>query len=382
VVTRAHDPKDPFAALAFKVQMIQGRKIVYMRIYSGTLQAGDKIYNVREQKEERLSRLFLMHSNRRNRTEEAHAGDIVAAAGLKSVFTGDSVTFKSHPVLLESIAPKTPVITVALEARKTADRDKLLEVLQKFSDEDPSFKFQEDENTGQLVIRGMGELHLEIITDRIAREYNVEVKTNPPNVVYKETITQEASSSGVFERDSEEGALFGKVDVQVSPATRGEGNQVSLGDGLPEVRDELLRLIRAGVEDGLIGGPLQGEQVEDAAVTVTGITLRDDMPLTPNAYRIAAGIATRQALAKAAPALLEPIMKVDISVPEAHLGDVIGDLSQRNAQIADVADQGEIKVIECRVGLRHMFGYTTRLRSMTEGRGNYTMTFESYDTAG
>jgi elongation factor G len=381
-VQRPHAVDAPTAALAFKVQMIEGRKLVYLRIYSGKVAVGDKLFNVREGQDERIGRLFLMHSNRRNNTEEAFAGDIVAVGGLKRTVTGDSLTAREAPILLEPIAPKVPVITVAIEAQKQAERSKLLEVLQNFTEEDPSFYFQEDAATGQLVIRGMGELHLEIITDRIGREYNVAVKTSPPSVVYKETIHGAAAATGRFERETDNNSLFGEVVLRVEAGPRGGGNKVQIEAQDARLRDDLKALISAGVTDGLISGPLQGDQVEDVLVTVTQVHFREEGALTPNAYRIAAGIATRDALSQASPALLEPIMKVEITVPESHLGEVIGDLSQRNAQIADVEDQGALKVIQSRVGLRHMFGYTTRLRSMTEGRGNYTMTFEAYDTAG
>jgi elongation factor G len=379
-LSRNHDPKDPFSALVFKVQMVENRKIVYVRVYSGRLPAGDEVYNVRAKVKRRAIHLYRMQGIDKEAVEEATVGDILVMDGLKDAVTGDTLVAPGQLILLESIEKKVPVITVAIEPEKHSERDKLLEVLQKFTEEDPSFAFQEDKGTGQIVIRGMGELHLEIIADRIKREHNLAAKLSPPSVVFRETILGKADAQGTFERDTDTEHIFGQVQAHVEPAPRGTGNTVSLTVADPRLRDDLKALLKAGAEDAFSAGPLQGDQVDDVKVTLTGVTFRDGSPLTPIGYRIAAGIATREAIAKAHPSLLEPIMKVEITVPEAHLGDIIGDLGQRGARIEDIQDQGGSKVVLSLVSLRHMFGYTTRLRSMTEGRGAYTMTFQAYDT--
>jgi len=382
LVERAPDPRGHFSALAFKVQMIEGRKIVYLRIYSGTLKEGDKLLNVGGGQEERVSRIFQMHSNQRKPTDQASAGYIVAVPGLKYAFTGDTLTDPAWPILLESIDAKNPVIGMAIEVDKRGDRDKLLEVLAKFAAEDPTFLFREDEGTGEIIVRGMGELHLEIIIDRIKREYNIEVRVGAPNVVHRETIQGNADGQGQFHRQTEGEEIFGDVTVRVSPTARGTGRQLELGSHLDATTlpKGLADLLLAGAADGLASGPLLGESVEDARVTITSANLPDVLPKSLIGYRIAAGIAVRDALGRATPAVLEPLMAVEIVVPEEHLGDVIGDLSQRNGRIEEIDDEGGAKIVRSRVALRRMFGYSTALRSMTQGRGVFTMSFDAFDT--
>ncbi|MBH22967.1 MAG: elongation factor G [Myxococcales bacterium] len=373
-------PSERLAVLAFKVQMVGGRKQVYLRIYSGTLNAGDKVLNVRLGRQERVSRLFKVHSSRRQRVDAAHAGDLVTAAGLKDTFTGDTLTDPAHPLLLESIEARNPVISASIEPEKRQDRDKLLDVLAKIADEDPTFLFKEDEDTGELIIRGMGELHLEIVAGQIDRDYNLTVKLGEPNVVYRETATVEATGHGVFERDTDEGSIFGDVRVAVSPRDRSAGNAIAIDDALKATLPPNLEpMLLAGVEDALVSGPVMGEPLEDVGVVVTAVGFKENFSLTPLGYRIAAGIAVRNAMADASAAVLEPVMEVDIVVPEDFLGDVIGDLTQRSGRIENVADDGPMKIITCRVGLRKMFGYTTTLRSMTQGRGVFTMSFDAFD---
>ncbi len=379
--SRAHDPKAPFAGLAFKVQMIDGRKLVYIRIYSGKITQGDKIHNASRGVDERAGRLFLMHSNKPVPTDSAEAGYIIAIPNLKQTVTGDTVTVIGKPLLLEAIESKMPVISIALEPERRADRDKLMEVLEKFAAEDPSFLYREDEGTGEIIIRGMGELHLEIIVDRMRREYSLEVRVGAPSVVYKESIGERGQGQGRFERETESERIFGEVSVLVEPLPRGSGQQVVLSPEVPlTAHKELEKLLTEGARDGLQSGPARGEIVEDVKVTVRGITLRDEAPTSWVGYRIASGIAVRDALKSARPLVLEPLMKVEIFVPDEHLGDIIGDLSQRGGRIEDVEDQSGAKMVHARVGLRRMFGYSTAIRSMTQGRGVFTMSFAAFDS--
>ena len=381
-VERHHTSKEPFAALAFKVQMIDGRKIVYIRVYSGKIAAGDKVYNVTKDRDERISRLFRMHAIQRQRADEASAGMIVAAAGLKGIFTGDTICDRAHPILLESIEAKVPVISASIEPEKRADKDKLLDVLGKTAEEDPSFRFKVEEDTGEIIIRGMGELHLEIVADRIKSEYGLSARLGHPNVVFRETLTAPGTGEGRFERDTDDDeVIFGHVEVRVGPTTRNSGNVVAVGDDLGKFKQNILDAARMGVGDALESGPVQGEQVEDVEVVVTAIHLPEGgQAPEPLGYRIAAGIATREAMRSARGALLEPIMNAEISIPEDAFGSIAGDLAQRGGRIESVDPDGDRQIVHARVALRQMFGYTTTLRSMTGGRGAFTMTFAAYDT--
>ncbi len=379
---RSHTSKDPFAALAFKVQMIDGRKLVYFRVYSGKINAGDKVYNVTKDRDERISRLFRMHAIQRQRADTASAGMIVAAAGLKGIFTGDTICDRNHPIVLESIEAKVPVISASIETEKRADKDKLLEVLGKTAEEDPSFRFKVEEDTGEIIIRGMGELHLEIVADRIKSEYNLAARLGHPNVVFRETLVGGGAGEGRFERETDEDEfIFGHVEVRAEPAERGSGNHIDLDDDLGKFKDNIFDAVRMGVADGLQSGPVQGEQVEDVAVRVTAIHVPEGHSvLEPLGYRIAAGIATREAMRNGRGALLEPIMNTEITIPEDAFGSIAGDLAQRGGRIESVDPEGDRQVVHARVALRHMFGYTTSLRSMTGGRGAFTMSFAAYDT--
>ena len=380
VEQREHQSKAPCAALAFKVQMIEGRKIVYFRVYSGKLETGAKVHNMTLGTDERVSRLFMMQSNKRQRLKETSAGAIVAASGLKNTTTGDTLCDPAHPIILEAIEAREPVINAAIEPEKRQDLDKLLDVLKKTADEDPTFRFQQDESTGELIIRGMGELHLEIVADRIKREYNLPIRVGHPNVVYKETILGSHTGAGIFERDTDEESIYGHVKVTIEPNERGAGNIVELGFDTSEYKDNLLKLIKEGAHDGLVSGPVQGEEVVDVKVTVKELIFKDGVPITPLGFRIATGNAVRNALPNASPAILEPLMEVEITIPEESLGDIIGDMTQRGGRIEDVKDQGPSKIVLARSALRKMFGYTTALRSMTRGRGVFAMTFDTYGT--
>ena len=380
-VSRPHSAKAPMAALAFKVQMVEGRKIVFVRIYSGKITEGDKLYNATQGISERASRLFRVHSNKRTPIKEATAGDIIAVTGLKLSTTGDSLCDPAHQILLESIEARTPVINASIEPERRQDKDKLIEVLLKTADEDPTFRFKEDSDTGEIIISGMGELHLEIVADRILREYGLPSRMGSPNVVFKETLMTESQGVGLFERNTDDESIFGHVTVVVRPLGRGEGQRTRLTAEDPRMKPDLIKALNDGGTDGLVSGPIQGEQVVDVEVEIKAIEFPEPGALlTPLGYRIATGIAVRNALRDGRAAILEPIMDAEITIPEESLGDIIGDLSQRHGRIEDVQDQGPSKLVKAKVSLRKMFGYSTALRSMTRGRGVFSMTFGSYDT--
>jgi elongation factor G len=358
--------------------MFDGRKIVFFRVYSGKVEMGDKVLNVRTGKEERMARLFLMHSNKRKRIKVAEAGAIIAASGLKLTSTGDTLCSPDHPILLESIEARTPVINAAIEPEKRQDKDKLMEVLAKIVQEDPTFRFNDDEATGEIIISGMGELHIEIVADRINREYKLPVRVGSPNVVYKETLLSGGVGTGLFERETDDESIYGQVDVQITPLEPGGGEEVKISASDSRIKGELVDALKNGALDGLVSGPVQGEQVVDVQVDITKLNFAEGKTVTPLGFRIATGIAVREALKQGRATILEPIMESEITIPEESLGDIIGDLSQRGGRIEDVEDQGPLKVVKAMVALRKMFGYSTGLRSMTRGRGVFSMKFANY----
>jgi elongation factor G len=378
--SRPHSPKAPFSALAFKVQFPEGRRHVLLRIYSGKVNAGDQVLNVSRDKVERLSRLFLLHANRKTRIKEAQAGHIVACAGLKITSTGDTITSRDAPILLEPIQAREPVIAAAIEPESSRDKDKLLDSLGKLADEDPTFHFREDEDTGELIMRGMGELHLEILADRLRRDFNVEVRVGRPEVLHRETVSTTAQERARFFRETEDERIFGEVAVAVEPLPRGDGfrYQVDLREEPTGRVRKLLDLIREGVEDALTGGVLSGDPVVDIGVRLIDVELEEGEEITPLGYRIAAGMAVRKALREAHPTLLQPLMKIEVFIPEENLGDIIGDMSARGGHIVDVSEEGAVKCVRATAPLRDMFGYSTQLRSMTQGRGTFSMEFARF----
>ena len=382
VVERLQTPSAPFCALAFKVQFPDGRRMVLFRIYSGTIKSGDKVFNITQNISERASRLFDLHADRKTRLMQATAGMIVAAAGLKLTSTGDTLCTEEAPILLEPITARAPVIAAAMEAETLRDKEKLIDALGKLADEDPTFHFEEDEDTGELIMRGMGELHLEIIADRLTRGFGVPVRVGKPEVLMRETITQEGKGNGHFLRETDDERIFGEVTLVVVPRARQSGfsYETDLSEDVASRARRLLEPIKDGVEDALSGGVLQGDPLVDVGVTLTGVGFEEGKDVVPLGYRIAAGLALRQALGNAKPTLLQPLMKIEIYVPEENLGDVIGDLSARGGHILDVSDAGLLKVITATAPLRKMFGYTTGLRSMTQGRGTFSMEFERFGT--
>jgi len=378
--SRPSDPQGPFSALAFKVMMDQGRKMTYLRVYSGSIDVGKPVFNSAKGITEKLSRLLRMHSNKRERIESASAGDLVAAMGLKNTSTGDTLCTEDKPILLEPIKFNEPVITMAVEPKYVQDQDKLVETLEKFSDEDPTFKYRIDEETGQTVISGMGELHLEILVGRMKREFSVETNQGKPQVVYRETISKTVSHEEVFQRELGGQQHYAGVLLEVAPLPRGSGNSFLDRCRNPDLTEEFLAAIREGVTESEGSGAMMGYPVIDTRTTLLDAQIRES--LSDNmAFKIAAAMAFKRACSEAGPLLLQPIMKTEIIVPEEFMGEVIGDLNARKGKIEQIASKGPIQVIAASVPLSKMFGYSTALRSVSQGRGTFTMQFSHYDQA-
>ncbi len=369
----------PFSALAFKILTDPYiGKLTFFRVYSGKLEKGSYIYNATKGKRERISRIVQMHADKREDVEEVLAGDLAAAVGLKDTTTGDTLCSEDHPIILESMTFPEPVISVAIEPRTKVDQDKLSESLRKLAEEDPTFKVAMDAETGQTIISGMGELHLEIIVDRLLREFKVEANVGRPQVAYRETIRKKVEQEGRFVRQSGGRGQFGHVVIKAEPNEPAKGfefvNKI-VGGVIPK---EYIPAVEAGVKDGLTTGQLAGYPVIDVKVTLTfgSYHVVDSSEL---AFKIAGSMAIKEAVLKADPALLEPIMKVEVEVPDANMGDVIGDLQGRRRGIVQGMEaRGGLQVIRMAVPLAEMFGYATDLRSMTQGRGTFSMEFTHY----
>ncbi|HWM84843.1 MAG TPA: elongation factor G [Kofleriaceae bacterium] len=377
-LTRAPKDSEPLSALAFKVEMDEGRKIVFMRLFSGQLKAGAEVLNVRTYRKEKVARLFELHANRRQRIERAAAGMIVGAAGLKDATTGDTLCDPAHPILLERIDTYEPVISVAVEPETNAEKERLDFSLGKMVEEDPTFRVREDPDTGQTIVSGMGELHLEIIVDRLDREYKVKPRVGKPQVVYRETVSGSAQASARFERTMKEEAIFGEATCRVAPLPRGTGTRVA--SELPAaamVPPELVASAMRGLHDAAQAGP-DGYPLQDVEVALIALGFRDDADPEVG-VRAAAAEAFRRAVAQAAPVKLEPIMAVEVVVPEEHLGSVIGDLNARSGHIQNVGARGPKSLVDALVPLANMFGYSTKLRTLTSGRAEFTMQFSRYD---
>ncbi|MCK4795542.1 MAG: elongation factor G [Desulfobacteraceae bacterium] len=378
-VSRRAEAKGPFSALAFKVTMDQGRKMTYVRVYSGTAKTGDLVYNPGKGVKEKLARILKMHSNKRERIDQASAGDIVAAMGLKLTTTGDTLCSEDSPVLLESIQFNEPVISVAVEPKRVQDHEKLLDALGKVSDEDPTFKFKIDEETGQTVISGMGELHLEIIIGRIKREFFVETNQGKPQVVYRETVTISVEHEEVFQRELAGQQHFAGVRIEVSPLPRGAGNRFVNRCDNPDLTEEFLDAISQGVSEAAASGVLMGYPVIDVQTALLDVRIKETSDVM--AFKIAVTMAFKNACKEADPLLLEPIMKAEVLVPEEFTGEVINDLNSRQGKIGQITSKGPVKVLTASVPLSKMFGYSTSLRSASQGRGTFTMQFSHYDKA-
>jgi elongation factor G len=385
-ITRAPDDTAPFSALAFKVFMDEGRKNVYLRIYSGVLRPGDEVQNARTRKNEKIARLFSVHANRREKIERAGAGNIVVAMGLRDAGTGDTLSSPKAPIMLDRIVVQEPVIARAIEPKTQAEKEKLDFGLGKLADEDPTFRFGEDTETGQMIIRGMGELHLDIMVDRLKREYGVQANVGQPQVVYRETLAKTGEAEARFERTLEDESLFGHARVRVAARPRGAGNLLDLqlaktsvvvGSKTIEIPQTIIDAAMEGAREAMRSGP-EGYPFEDIEVVITAIEYRPDASNVIG-EKAAVGEAIRQASREAGTRMLEPIMNVEVISPEQNVGDVLGDLNARRAQILDVGFRGNQRVVLAKVPLRRMFGYSTDLRSATQGRASYSMQFQSYD---
>jgi len=376
--SRPAEIKAPFSALAFKVMLDQGRKMTYIRIYSGSIRVGDLVYNPGKNVKEKLARLLKMHSNKRERMERASAGDIVATMGLKLTTTGDTLCAEDRPILLEPIQFNEPVISMAVETRRVQDQDKLMDALVKLMDEDPTFKYKIDDETGQTIISGMGELHLEIIVGRIKREFFVETNQGKPQVVHRETIVKKVQHEEIFQRELAGQTHFAGVKLEISPQPRGGGNRfVDLCQN-PDLTEGFLNAIKEGIEEATISGEVMGYPVIDVQTALLDVQI-NDMYSDDMAFKVAAAMAFRNAFKQADPILLEPIMKTEILIPEEFMGEVIGDLNTRQGKIEQITSKGPVQVLMASVPLSKMFGYSTSLRSVSQGRGTFSMQFSHYD---
>jgi elongation factor G len=371
---------DPLAALIFKVSMMEGRKLSFVRVYSGTMRSGGDVYNAFRKNKEKLSRILKMHANKRERIKEAAAGSIVGVVGLKESSTGETLCSAEHPVLLERIEFYEPVISIAIEPKTYADQEKLNQVLEKFTAEDPTLQVRKDEDTGQIILSGMGELHLEVIISRMQREFKTLVNVGKPQVVYRETIATESRASAEFDKEVVGQRHFGQVVIKLTPLARGTGIRFS-----SEISDEtipqiFIAAIQKGVMESLESGALMGYPVVDIEATLTEGNYKESLA-SDLAYTVCASMATKKALAKGDPFLLDPIMAVEVHVPEPYVGDVIGDLNARGGKIETIETRKGSQVIKTIVPLASMFGYSTSLRSATQGRGTFTMQFSHFDRA-
>jgi elongation factor G len=378
-VERRASDDEPFAALAFKIMTdpFVGQ-LTFVRVYSGVLSAGSYVYNSTKDVKERIGRLLKMHANKREEIKEVRAGDIAAIVGLKSTLTGDTLCDENNPVILESIQFPEPVISVAIEPKTKADQEKLSVSLAKLAQEDPSFKVSYDEETGQTIISGMGELHLEIIVDRLMREFKVGANVGKPQVAYKETIKRSAKVEGKFVRQSGGRGQYGHVWIDVEPLERGKGfefvNKI-VGGAIPR---EYIPAVEKGVKEAMEGGVLAGYPVVDVKATLFDGSYHE-VDSSEMAFKIAGSMAFKEGAKKAQITLLEPIMSVEVVTPEEYMGDVIGDLNSRRGKIQSMEKRGSAQVIKAMVPLSEMFGYATDLRSKTQGRATYTMQFSHYE---
>lgn len=375
---RHSSDKEPLAALAFKIVMEEGRKLTYLRIYSGQINSGDEIYNVVKQKKEKVARLLRMHANKRERIEKASAGELVAVLGLKETTTGDTLCDEKHPIMLEQIEFYEPVINQAIEAKTPADQEKLAISLAKLVQEDPTLRVKYDDETAQTVISGMGELHLEIIVDRLKREFNAQVNVGKPRVVHRETISKHVEAEGIFEKELGDKKHFGHVRLSLTPLKRGSGNVVINNLDPAVIPVEYHDVIVESVNESLMSGVISSYPVIDVEVKIIGGSYREGES-SIQGYKIAAATAFRDGCNQAEPLILEPVMLVDIITPSEFLGDVIGDIHTRRGEIQAVNPKGNVSEVKAKVPLKAMFGYSTDLRSATQGRAVFSMIFAEYD---
>ncbi|RJP24923.1 MAG: elongation factor G [Deltaproteobacteria bacterium] len=379
--TRKSADDEPFSALAFKIMNdpFVGH-LTFIRVYSGVLNSGDHIYNSTRQKKERIGRLLKMHANKREEIKTIYAGEIAAVVGLKTAYTGDTLCDQGDEIILESIQAPEPVIAIAIEPKTKADQERLGFSLQKLMMEDPSFQVRNDEETGQTLISGMGELHLEIIVDRLLREFKVEANVGRPQVAYRETVTRAAKQEGRYIRQTGGRGQFGHVWITVEPGEKAKGvefvNKI-VGGSIPR---EFIPAVEKGIVEAAEGGVIAGYPVVDVRITLIDGSYHE-VDSSEMAFKIAGSMAFKAACQNAGPILLEPVMGVEVVSPEDFMGDVIGDLSSRRGRIQRIEARGNTQVIAAHVPLAHMFGYATDLRSKTQGRATYTMQFDHYEAA-
>ncbi len=377
-IIRKADESEPFTALAFKIATdpFVGT-LTFFRVYAGKVTAGSYVYNASKNQKERLGRIVLMHANHREEIKEISAGEIGAAVGLKDTTTGDTLCSIEKPVILESINFPDPVISVAIEPKTKADQEKMGLALQKLAQEDPTFQISTNHETNQTIIAGMGELHLEILVDRMKREFNVGADVSAPQVAYKETIEGKAQAEGKYIRQTGGRGQYGHVLLKIEPLERGAGfeftNEIK-GGIIPQ---EFIPAVQKGVKEALQKGVIAGYPLVDVRVALYDGSYHD-VDSSELAFQIAGSMAVQEAVRKASPILLEPIMKIEATTPDNYFGDVMGDLSSKRGQIEETSERGLVKAIDAKVPLAEMFGYSTTLRSMTQGRGNYSMEFDHY----
>jgi elongation factor G len=379
-ISRKPEDGQPFSALAFKIMTDPYvGKLTFFRVYSGSLKTGDQVLNAATGHKERIGRLVQMHANKREEITEVYAGDIAAAIGLKRVTTGNTLCDLDHPITLEAMHFPEPVVDVAIEPKSKADEEKMATALQRLSEEDPTFRVRTDEETAQTVISGMGELHLEIIVDRMLREFSVQANVGKPQVAYRETISMPAEQRHRFVRQTGGKGMFADVSLRVEPQDAGKGfefvNEI-VGGSIPK---EFIPAVEKGVEEAMKSGVVAGYPMVDVKVTVFDGSSHD-VDSSEMAFKIAASMGFKEACQKAKPRLLEPIMDVEVVVPEEYMGDIIGDLSSRRGRIGGMFQRGTSRVIAASVPLAEMFGYATRMRSISQGRAVYSMQFSRYDT--
>lgn len=377
-ITVKADDKEPFVGLAFKVATDPYvGKLTFVRVYSGTLQSGSYVFNANTEKKERIGRILRMHANSREEVQEIYTGDIVAVVGLKDTTTGQTLCDEKKEVVLESMDFPEPVIHVAVEPKTKADQEKMGMALAKLAEEDPTFTVRSDEETNQTIIGGMGELHLDIIVDRMKREFSVEANVGAPQVAYKETITAIAEAEGKYIKQSGGRGQYGHCWLRLEPLERGTGFEFEeeiKGGVIPK---EYIPAIEKGVKETMDNGILAGYEIQDVKAVVYDGSYHD-VDSSEAAFKVAGSMAFKEAFKKASPVILEPVMKVEVTTPEQYMGDVIGDLNSKRGQVHEMKDRVGVKVIDAEVPLSEMFGYATALRSMTQGRASYSMEFDKY----
>jgi elongation factor G len=381
LIERPASDAAPFSALAFKIMTdpFVGQ-LTFFRVYSGVLTAGGSVYNATKQRTERIGRLLKMHANKREEIKEVYAGDIAAAVGLKSVSTGDTLCDEKHPIVLESMDFPKPVISLAIEPKTKSDQEKLGVGLGKLMAEDPTFRVQTDPQTGQVIIAGMGELHLEIIVDRLKREFGVEATVGKPQVAYKETLTRPADGEMKYAKQTGGRGQYGHVKIHLFPGEPGSGyifeNETTQGS----IPKEFIKPVDEGIKEALTRGVLAGYPIDDVRIELYDGSYHD-VDSSEMAFKIAGSMAFQDAARKARPVLLEPVMRVEVVVPKEYMGDVMGNLASRRGHIQSQEDRGGTQIVQARVPLSEMFGYATDLRSRTQGRATYSMHFDRYEQA-